>query len=77
MEISNSMVAVLVVAAIAISVAGTVTTLNLMDQFVYTPAESVTGQLTGTVNVTVNKTTAISWVKQVVRFYLNPIDIIC
>ena len=75
MEISNSLVAILVVAAIVVSVAGTMTTMNIIDRLPTSPvvpAEPFTGLISGTVNVTVNETVVISWVKQTVSFFLNP-----
>ena len=70
MEISNSLVAVLVVAAIVISVAGTMTTLNIINQFTLVPGD-ITGHIAGTVNVTVNESVIINWVVQQINFTLN------
>jgi hypothetical protein len=77
MEISNSLVGVLIVAAIAISAAGTLTTIDVLNEFLYPMGEQITGRaagISGTVNVTVNSSLTISWVKQQVNFLLNPID---
>jgi len=73
MDISNGLVAVLIVAAIVVSLAGTVTTLNIIDRLTFAPNGGVTGQasLTGTVNVTVNESVTITWVKSRVDFFLN------
>ncbi|RLI98488.1 MAG: hypothetical protein DRO99_00580 [Candidatus Aenigmatarchaeota archaeon] len=72
MEISNSLVAVLVVAAIVVSVAGTMTTMDILDQYVFSPGEGITGQVWGMVNVSVNQTVALVLTRQEVVFFLNP-----
>ena len=73
MEISNSLVAILVVADIAVSMTSTFSTMNVLDSLsVKDPVgEVLTGYLSGTVNVTINQTVSISWVKQRVDFFLN------
>jgi len=72
MDISNGLVAVLIVAAIVVSLAGTVTTLNILERFGFGPGGGITGRsITGTVNVTVNESVTITWVKSRVDFFLN------
>jgi hypothetical protein len=52
------------------------TTMNIIDQLPglagFTGGESLTGYLSGTVNVTVNETVVISWNRSQVNFFLNP-----
>ena len=70
MENTNNLVAVLIVAAIAVSLAGTITTLNMVNRYL---GPSLTGAATGYVNVTVNESIALVFVNQQVDFpALNP-----
>jgi hypothetical protein len=70
MEVSNSLVALIVAVAIVVSLAGTMTTLNVLNQI--SPGEGdFTGFIAGLVNVTVNETIQVNWIISELNFTLN------
>ena len=71
MEVSNELVAIVVVAAIVVSMAGTFTTMNVLDQITTQRGDDVTGYLSGLVNVTVNESVIITWVVNSINFTVN------
>ena len=70
MEVSNSLVALVIVAAIVVSIAGTMTTLGVLNQ-VSPAAGGITGYIAGTVNVTVNESAVITFIVSEVNMTLN------
>jgi hypothetical protein len=68
--VSNNLVAIIVLAALVITAAGTMTTMNVLNQ-ISQPDPDVTGYISGLVNVTVNESVVLSWLWAEVNFTLN------
>jgi len=68
--VSNNLVAIIVLAALVVTAAGTMTTLNVLNQ-ISVPERPVTGYISGLVNVTVNESIVLSWLWAEVNFTLN------
>jgi hypothetical protein len=75
MKISNSVVGLVILAALVVSVSSTMTTLNTLNQislYLDVPdTQEATGYISGLVNVTVNESVVMSWLWAEVNFTLN------